>query len=108
MGGANELKLENCLNMLRWSVIFFPFCFTSEMAGLSPQCTTSPLAADIHEQNVTFVICALERMPSKLSILKELLIKTLFSLASKPTDCMFSVISCANQVTEKVKVLCSS
>ncbi|XP_077195971.1 uncharacterized protein LOC143838492 [Paroedura picta] len=71
---------------------------STEMAALSPQWTTFPLTADIHEQNVTFVFCALEKMPLKMSILKELLIKTLFSLASKPTDCLFSIISCANQV----------
>ncbi|XP_048355384.1 uncharacterized protein LOC125434273 isoform X2 [Sphaerodactylus townsendi] len=65
------------------------------MARLSPQSTTFPLTANIHEQKVIFVICASERMPSKTTILKELLIKTLFSLISRPRDCMFSIICCA-------------
>ncbi|XP_054843702.1 uncharacterized protein LOC129335290 [Eublepharis macularius] len=79
------------------------------MAWLSPQCVTFPITADIHEQNVTFLICALERIPSKMSILKEILIKTLFSLASKPTDSMFSIVSCNNKVLkwQKTLVKCS-
>ncbi|KAH0617020.1 hypothetical protein JD844_028583 [Phrynosoma platyrhinos] len=54
--------------------------------------------ADIHEQNVAFVICASETNPSKLRILKEVLIKTLFSLPNKLLDSMFNVISCSGKV----------
>ncbi|XP_053110724.1 uncharacterized protein LOC128326893 [Hemicordylus capensis] len=68
------------------------------MPGISqPCCGTLPLLPDIHEQNVAFVICASEREPSRLCVLKELLIKTLFSLASKPVDSMFSVFSSATK-----------
>ncbi|XP_061494767.1 uncharacterized protein LOC133390345 isoform X2 [Rhineura floridana] len=66
------------------------------MSKMSHHCSgTLPLLDDIHEQNVVFVICALESKTSNLCILKELLIKTLFSLTNKPTDSMFSIVSCA-------------
>ncbi|XP_066489921.1 uncharacterized protein [Tiliqua scincoides] len=65
------------------------------MPGISG---TSLLLPDIHEQNVTFVICASESKAPKLCILKELLIKTLFSLASKPTYFMFNIVNCASKV----------
>ncbi|XP_067324612.1 von Willebrand factor A domain-containing protein 3B-like [Anolis sagrei] len=51
--------------------------------------------ADIHESNVAFVICASE---SDLWILKEVLIKTLFSLPNKLLDSTFNIISCSNEV----------
>ncbi|XP_044297086.1 uncharacterized protein LOC123028857 [Varanus komodoensis] len=59
---------------------------------------TLPLLADINEQNIAFVICASENKPSSLHILKELLIKTLFSLASKSLDSMFNIVSCTSKV----------
>nr|XP_028601446.1 uncharacterized protein LOC114604963 isoform X2 [Podarcis muralis] len=68
------------------------------MSRMSHRCSsTLPLLADIHEQNVAFVLCTSETETAGLCILKELLIKTLFSLAHKPTDSMFGIVSCANQ-----------
>ncbi|KAJ7329109.1 hypothetical protein JRQ81_015283 [Phrynocephalus forsythii] len=54
--------------------------------------------ANIYEQNVVFVLCVLESSPSIQYILKELLIKTLYSLASKVLDSMFNVVSCTSKV----------
>ncbi|XP_034983649.2 uncharacterized protein LOC118091114 [Zootoca vivipara] len=67
------------------------------MSRMSHCCTRLPLLADIHEQNVAFVLCTSETETAGLCILKELLIKTLFSLAHKPTDSMFGIVSCTSQ-----------
>ncbi|XP_062990606.1 uncharacterized protein LOC134403987 [Elgaria multicarinata webbii] len=69
------------------------------MSRMSRHChRTLPLLADIHEQNVAFVVSALGSEPSNLCSLKELLIKTLFSLASKSSDSMFNIVSCGSKV----------
>ncbi|CAI5786250.1 Hypothetical predicted protein [Podarcis lilfordi] len=74
------------------------------MSRMSHRCSsTLPLLADIHEQNVAFVLCTSETKTAGLCILKELLIKTLFSLAHKPIDSMFGIVSCANQQVLKWK-----
>ncbi|XP_020656147.3 uncharacterized protein LOC110082698 [Pogona vitticeps] len=53
--------------------------------------------ANIYERNVVFVLFVSENSPSDLSILKEVLIKTLYSLASKLLDSMFNIVSCTRK-----------
>lgn len=76
------------------------------MSGLAlHSCVTSPLLANIQEENVAFVICVSENISSKLIYLKELLIKTLFSLASKSIDSTFSIVSCAGKVIKNLTTM---
>ncbi|XP_042325843.1 uncharacterized protein C11orf16-like isoform X2 [Sceloporus undulatus] len=69
-----------------------------KVSEMSHHCHGAIPVADIHKQNVAFVICASESNPSKLCILKEVLIKTLFSLPNKLLDSMFNVISFSGKV----------
>ncbi|XP_025024953.1 uncharacterized protein LOC103055759 [Python bivittatus] len=57
-----------------------------------------PLLAGIHEQNVVFVVYTSESNLSNPCIMKELLIRTLYSLGSKLMDSMFSIIFCSSKV----------
>ncbi|XP_013923934.1 PREDICTED: uncharacterized protein LOC106550528, partial [Thamnophis sirtalis] len=60
--------------------------------------TTVPLVTDIHEHNVIFVIYTSECNPSNPYIMKELLIRTLYSLGDRLMDSMFNIIWCSSKV----------
>ncbi|XP_039217751.1 uncharacterized protein LOC120316337 isoform X2 [Crotalus tigris] len=60
--------------------------------------TIVPLLAGIHEHNVIFVMYTSECNPSNPHIMKELLIKTLYSLGSRLMDSMFNIIWCSSKV----------
>ncbi|XP_063164571.1 uncharacterized protein LOC134500985 [Candoia aspera] len=60
--------------------------------------TTVPLLAGIHEQNVVFVVHTSESNLSNPCIMKELLIRTLYSLGSKLMDSTFNIICCSSKV----------
>ncbi|XP_058045607.1 uncharacterized protein LOC131201620 isoform X2 [Ahaetulla prasina] len=60
--------------------------------------TTVPLLAGIHEYNVVFVIYTSECNPCNPYIMKELLIRTLYSLDSRLMDSMFNIIWCSSKV----------
>ncbi|XP_034258984.1 uncharacterized protein LOC117655536 [Pantherophis guttatus] len=60
--------------------------------------TAVPLLAGIHEHNVVFVVYTSECNPCNPYIMKELLIRTLYSLGSRRMDSMFNIIWCSSKV----------